>query len=68
MTCFLEEAVIVHDLVHLRGPEGWTLRKSCYRKLRLGDGEVAAMLREASFAIEHESTEKGLVTIKAVMR
>ncbi len=37
MTCFLEsngsESVMVHDLIHVRQGETWTLRKSAYPKL-----------------------------------
>ena len=69
MTCFLEyeeDRVMVHDLVHLRGGEGWSLLKSCYPKLRLGGGQVADMLREAGFGIELLNTENGLVTIQAI--
>jgi SAM-dependent methyltransferase len=53
MTCFLEYenagSVIVHDLLHIREPHGWTLHKSFYRKLRLSPAWVAAALRGAGF-------------------
>jgi SAM-dependent methyltransferase len=49
-TCFLEEMperVVVHDIVHERGPEGWTLKVSSYQKLRLS----AAALSSAAEAL-----------------
>jgi len=55
MTCFLEYenagSVIVHDLLHIREPHGWTLHKSSYRKLRLSLEWVAAALRNAGFRV-----------------
>ncbi len=56
MTCFLEyeneDSVAVHDLVHIRQPNGWTLEKSSYRKLRLSSERVAATLRKAGFSVD----------------
>ena len=56
MTCFLEyenpDSVVVHDLVHIRQSNGWTLKKSCYRKLRLSSEWVAATLRKAGFSVD----------------
>jgi SAM-dependent methyltransferase len=55
MTCFLEyesaDAVVVSDLVHVRGENGWTLEKSSYRKLRLSQQWVADALTKAGFSI-----------------
>lgn len=55
MTCFLEYesagTVLVHDLLHIRQPEGWVLHKSSYRKLRLSAEWVAAALRSAGFRV-----------------
>jgi SAM-dependent methyltransferase len=52
-TCFLEELpehVVVHDIIHERGPEGWSTKVSSYEKLRvsaiaLGRAAEAAGLR-----------------------
>ena len=58
MTCFLEyesaDAVVVSDLVHVRGENGWTLEKSSYRKLRLSQQWVADTLRKAGFSIQSQ--------------
>ena len=54
MTCFLEyghESVTVHDLVHTRSGDGWTLKKSSYRKLRLAPAAVASVLAGVGFTI-----------------
>jgi SAM-dependent methyltransferase len=56
MTCFLEyenqDSVVVHDLLHIRQPNGWTLEKSSYRKLRLSSEWVTDALRKAGFSID----------------
>jgi SAM-dependent methyltransferase len=55
MTCFLEydpQTVVVHDLIHLRSGEGWNLRKSSYRKLRISSKEVVRQLKAQGFEIE----------------
>ena len=55
MTCFLEyepETVVVHDLIHSRSGEGWTLRKSSYRKLRISAQDVVRQLQALGFEIE----------------
>ena len=54
MTCVLEyepATVVVNDLVHLRGPDGWTLHKSIYCKLRLGPDRVVEMLTAVGFTV-----------------
>lgn len=56
MTCFLEyeneDSVVVHDLLHIRQPNGWTLQKSAYRKIRLSSDWVIGALRNAGFNVE----------------
>jgi len=56
MTCFLEYessgTVLVHDLIHIRQPEGWVLHKSSYRKLRLSSAWVNAALSNAGFRVD----------------
>ena len=57
MVCYLEyepQTVVVTDLIHVRDGDGWSLRKSSYRKLRLAPDHVAAQLRQLSFAIDAE--------------
>jgi SAM-dependent methyltransferase len=68
MTCFLEyepQAVVVHDLIHIRKGERWELRKSGYRKLRLSMDWVCAGLSASGFAIKHAGTNAGLTVISA---
>ena len=60
MTCFLEyrtsDAVTVHDLVYVRGEDGWKLDKSSYEKLRLASSWVADALRDTGFALVREGS------------
>jgi len=68
MTCFLEDRgdrVEVHDLIHRREAEGWTLHKSSYSKLRLGEPDVRERLKAAGFEIVQASTEQGQVQMLA---
>ncbi len=68
MTCFLEDRgdrVEVHDLIHRREAEGWTLHKSAYLKLRLGEQDVRKRLKAAGFEIVQASTEQGQVQMLA---
>jgi len=68
MTCVLEyeaETVKVHDLVHVREGQGWTLRKSWYRKLRLGPDWVEARLGDVGFGDIHREEARGLVILRA---
>ncbi len=54
MTCFLEYEpgfVRVHDLIHSRDGEGWSLQKSSYKKLRLSGSDVAGHLGEAGYEV-----------------
>jgi SAM-dependent methyltransferase len=68
MTCFLEyepDAVVVHDLIHVREGEGWTLRKSSYRKLRLGTSWVAARLGQRGFTVQRAEVVGGMSVVVA---
>ena len=69
MTCFLEykssDAVTVHDLVYVRGEDGWKLNKSSYEKLRLGAGWVASALCRAGFTVTQEGTAGRLLVAVA---
>lgn len=69
MTCFLEyepDTVKVHDLVYRRDDQGWRLRKSFYRKLRLSAERMRRLLEGAGFTRIESSIENGLVTLIAV--
>ncbi len=55
MVCFLEyepQTVVVHDLIHSRTETGWTMRRSCYRKLRVSSDEVVRQLKQLGFEID----------------
>ena len=54
MVCFLEyepQTVVVHDLIHARAGDGWNLRKSSYRKLRLAADDIVRQLGDLGFEI-----------------
>jgi len=70
MTCFLEyedASVKVHDLVWVRQPDGWRLRKGMYRKLRLAPARVAERMIAAGFAVERLDAPGGLVALVGVL-
>lgn len=63
MMCFLEyepDTVVVHDLIYIRQGEGWDLRKSCYRKLRLSVPWVATQLEAQGFAVMSKEQTEGV--------
>ncbi|MEM8534750.1 MAG: class I SAM-dependent methyltransferase [Chloroflexota bacterium] len=67
-TCFLEyepETVKVHDLIYIKTEDGWDLKKSFYRKLRISHQWVTDMLLQAGFILDISTVYKGLVTIIA---
>jgi hypothetical protein len=69
MTCFLEyepARVRVHDLIWVREPDGWRLRKGAYRKLRLGPDAVTTRLVRAGFTVEPHQASAGVVALVAV--
>jgi SAM-dependent methyltransferase len=68
-TCFLEyepAAVTVHDLIWVRGSDGWSFRKGAYRKLRLAAVDVATRLASAGFAVERHQAPAGMVALVGV--
>lgn len=68
LTCFLEhqgDRVIVHDVLHERGPDGWRMQVSAYPKLTLDEPEVCARIEQAGLVVRHRATDRGLVTIVA---
>jgi SAM-dependent methyltransferase len=63
MMCFLEyepDTVIVHDLIYIRQGERWDLRKSCYRKLRLGVAWVVSQLEAQGFELLSKEQAEGV--------
>ena len=68
MTCFLEyepETVIVHDLLYVRQGDGWDLRKSSYRKLRLSLLWVCTQLETNGFTVLSREKTAGVWTVVA---
>ncbi|MGZ5921954.1 MAG: hypothetical protein ACXWLT_09330, partial [Rhizomicrobium sp.] len=68
MVCFLEyepQTVIVHDLIHSRNGEGWSLRKSSYRKLRIAADDLVRQLRGLGFEIDANGPAARMWTISA---
>ncbi|NIR17626.1 MAG: class I SAM-dependent methyltransferase, partial [Desulfobacterales bacterium] len=60
MATFLEyeeTLVNVHDIVFVKGDSGWDLRKSTYRKLRIGMGQVHDFLQHLGFRISSSYVE-----------
>lgn len=67
-TCFLEyeaDYVIVHDIIYELVNSFWVLRKSYYKKCRIGFEWCKIQLKRSGFKIRFESNEKGLITIIA---
>jgi SAM-dependent methyltransferase len=67
-TCFLdyhEDTVHVHDLLHRKTADGWQLRISDYRKLRLDTAEIDRRLVALGFSIEDRRIEAGMITVVA---
>lgn len=68
-TCFLEyepETVKIHDIVYLKGNDGWKLNTSCYRKIRLSVEWVENQLLKIGFKIKESDCINGFQTIIAV--
>lgn len=68
LTCFLEyepEALVVHDILHERTPEGWQTRVSHYRKLRLSPAHLIASLQCCGFSVRSETGMSGMVRLVA---
>ncbi len=66
MTCCLENEptrVKVHDLIWVRRPDGWHLRKGMHRKLRLAPDVVVRQLENAAFTVERHGTQAGMGTL-----
>lgn len=68
-TCFLEYSpaiVLVHDILHERGEQGWQMRVSSYPKLRLAPDALVAELNALGFTAHREPGPRGMVRIIAV--
>jgi SAM-dependent methyltransferase len=68
LTCFLEYAeshVTVHDLLHERNGDGWTLRVSAYRKLRISAQWFAEALQKHCFSVEQGHSPSGMISTVA---
>lgn len=68
LTCFLEygdDTVEVHDIVHERATDGWTLRVSSYPKLRLDPDWVVAECARTGLAARREAGLAGMVRVVA---
>lgn len=68
LTCYLEprsvDVVLVHDLLHRRGPDGWTLETSSYPKLRLPAPWLLDRAEGAGLVVRScRSTDSGLIVI-----
>jgi SAM-dependent methyltransferase len=68
MMCFLEyepDTVVVHDLIYIRQGEGWDLRKSYYRKLRLSVAWVLSQLEAQGFSVLSKEQAAGVWNVVA---
>jgi SAM-dependent methyltransferase len=68
MATFLEyesDRINVHDMVFVRGADGWTMHKSAYVKLRLGEKKVLNLLGRTGFRIVSSEENRGFVTVLA---
>jgi hypothetical protein len=68
MATFLEykaTKVNVHDIVFVKGDSGWELRKSTYRKLRIGMHQVQDLLRHLGFSVISSEEQEGFSVIVA---
>jgi SAM-dependent methyltransferase len=67
-TCFLEqvrECVVVHDIIHQRGPEGWSMKVSSYQKLRLSAMALRQMAQAAGLRCRTGPGPRGMVMFQA---
>jgi SAM-dependent methyltransferase len=68
MACFLEyrpDAVMVHDLLHIRDGDTWKFLKSSYPKLRLAVDDIRRDLEEQGFRIYAQETARGMSVLAA---
>jgi SAM-dependent methyltransferase len=68
LTCFLEyhaESVEVHDILHEKIGEQWTLKVSSYPKLRLDKNWVSDVLHTAGLTLVRDEYLNGMITLIA---
>lgn len=68
MATFLEYGetrVNVHDIIFVRGDSGWDLKKSTYKKLRIGRHHVQDFLEHLDFKIISSEVKEGFSVIIA---
>jgi SAM-dependent methyltransferase len=66
LTCFLEyhdSVVMVHDLLHVRGDNGWETRVSAYPKLRLDPAWVLETAVNGGLTARLEAGPRGMVRL-----
>jgi SAM-dependent methyltransferase len=67
-TCFLEaeaQRILVHDIVHERQGETWSMKVSRYSKLRLDPAAVERKLGESGLTVARDAGPRGMVRITA---
>ena len=67
-TCFLEEAdnrVVVHDILHERKGEHWSMQVSHYEKLRISDEEVRLLFAATGLKTSIAPGPRGMVRVVA---
>ena len=65
-TCFLEyegDHVRVYDVIHRRTDQGWDMRVSSYKKLRIAPDWFGKRAAEAGFTVERRSDDHGMATL-----
>jgi len=68
LTCFLEATptrVLVHDIIHERVPQGWSMKVSSYAKLRLSPDAVIQAARDAGMRCRAEPGPRGMLKVVA---
>ena len=68
MATFLEyetDRINVHDMVFVRGADGWTMHKSAYAKLRLSEEKVRNLLEGTGLHLISSKEDGGFVTVIA---
>jgi SAM-dependent methyltransferase len=67
-TCFLEETperVVVHDIIHERGPDGWSMRVSSYEKLRVSAVALSRAAEAAGLRCRTAAGPRGMLMFQA---
>jgi SAM-dependent methyltransferase len=67
-TCFLEEMrehVVVHDIIHERGADGWSMKVSSYEKLRLSAIALCGAAEAAGLRARVTPGPRGMLMFQA---